>query len=183
MLQTQVNYWAYMENKRHNLAQEEQARNELTESIRHNVIGESFNRYNLAETKRHNRVAEQQGFMSIAEQRRSHEANEQIGRVNANTNRLQANIAATKMGFDNINTQYANRTNRMNAYTNQANSLIREGEYILKKKQYNLDEAALPARYIQALLPGLTSLSNKGNSNVVRRVTKTITKTKVRKSK
>jgi len=177
MLQTQVNYWAYMENKRHNLATEDQARQELSERIRHSVIDESFNRYNLAELKRHNKVAEQQGFMSIAEQRRSHLANEKIGQVNANTNRLQANIAATKIGFDNINTQYANRTNRMNAYTNQANSLIREGEYILKKKQYNLDEAALPARYIQAILPSVTNLG-KGETKVVRKITKTKVRTK-----
>lgn len=177
MLQTQVNYWAYMENKRHNLATEDQARQELSEKIRHSVIDEAFNRYNLAELKRHNQAAEQQGFMSISEQRRSHLANEKIGQVNANTNRLQANIAATKIGFDNINTQYANRTNRMNAYTNQANSLIREGEYVLKKKQYNLDEAALPARYIQAILPGITSFG-KGETKVVRKITKTKVRTK-----
>lgn len=176
MLQAQVNYWTFMEGKRHNLATEEQARNELAESIRHNVISEGFNRFSVHETRRHNLASEQLGFINASEVQRANRAQERIGQANANTNRLAANIQAQKVGFDNINTQYANRTARMNAYNNEANTIVRQQELLLKQKQYNLDVAEMPANYIRAFMPGLTSLAS-GKGDVVRKVTKTRTRT------
>nr|AVX53522.1 putative ORF1 [Marmot picobirnavirus] len=62
MTDIQVRYWANKESARHNLATEEQARNELVETNRHNVVGERETiRHNVAgerETKRHNVATE-----------------------------------------------------------------------------------------------------------------------------
>lgn len=129
MLSTQVQYWALQETKWHNRATEQQARNELketirshqateaigwanvNESIRHDVAMESetyrSNRAREVETHRANKEHERLQLYSITEQERHDIATENLTRqqigiqrgqlavaqVNANTNRLQANIA------------------------------------------------------------------------------------------
>lgn len=58
MLATQVSYWNLQETKRHNIAAESQARNELTETQRHNRRTEELQGWSIGETSRHNKAME-----------------------------------------------------------------------------------------------------------------------------
>lgn len=179
MLQTQVIYWQNREQARHNLVAEEQARNQLAEEVKHNRLTENLGFRNYAETAKHNRMTESQqqqsinlGYRNLSEEIRSHKANEGIqwanaktNRLNAHTNAFNARTQAMKVGYDNINTQYANRTARFNAYNNEANTAVRREELLQTKRRNDIMEAGVPAQYLN-LLPT-------PKIDVVRKVTKT----------
>jgi hypothetical protein len=92
MTDIQVRYWANKETGRHNLATEEQAKNELAETSRHNLVGENISRDTLTETSRHNVATETQAKKELVETKRSNKANESIKRTQ---NAIQAQNAST----------------------------------------------------------------------------------------
>lgn len=179
MLQVQVAYWQLQEAKQHNRATEEQARNELAEQVRHNQLTERLGFFNYAETAKHNRATEaltkenvKLGWYNASELARHNRQQEGIGRAqadvaarNAQTNAYNALTQARKVGYENVNTIYANKTNRMNAYNNQANTLVRQQELLQTKRANDIREAGVPAQYLN-MLPA-------PKTNVVRKVTKT----------
>nr|AVX53540.1 putative ORF1 [Marmot picobirnavirus] len=87
MTQIQVDYWRNVETKRHNVATEGQAVNELKEAKRHNTVGEKeTRRHNVAgekETKRHNIATESTEKGKLTETRRHNKAGESIDRYKA----------------------------------------------------------------------------------------------------
>lgn len=78
MLATQVQYWDLQERKRHNVATEAQARNELAESRRHNQEVESTNWFSVKESQRHNIASENLGFATLAESARHNRSTESL---------------------------------------------------------------------------------------------------------
>lgn len=182
MLQTQVAYWQLQETKQHNRATEGQARNELAELARHNQLTERLGFFNYAETAKHNRATEKIsrdnlriGWYNANELARHNVAQEGINLIgakanarNASTNAYNALTQARKVGYENINTIYANKTNRMNAINNQANTIVRQQELLQTKRANDIKEAGIPAQYLN-MLPT-------PKQNVVRKVTKTTVK-------
>lgn len=182
MLQTQVAYWQLQETKQHNRATEGQAQRELDELARHNQLTERLGFFNYAETAKHNRATErltqgnlQLGWFNAGELARHNKSQEQIGQIsalankrNAATNAYNALTQARKVGYENINTIYANKTNRMNAINNQANTVVRQQELLQTKRSNDIKEAGIPAQYLN-MLPT-------PKQNVVRKVTKTTVK-------
>lgn len=62
----QIAYWNLEENKRHNLASEELAQNQLIEAGRHNLADESIRQSQLNETQRANIVKEAQNAFALS---------------------------------------------------------------------------------------------------------------------
>lgn len=62
MLATQVSYWNYKENQRHNFISEDQGQQSIDETKRHNVKSEQQTDYYNAEIRRHNVASEQELF-------------------------------------------------------------------------------------------------------------------------
>jgi hypothetical protein len=148
MLPAQVQYWNVVETKRHNLATEEQSRNELHEVHRHNVVTEGqasenirlgwanlaeTHRHNVAyegethrhnfavesENIRHNQRGEQLTFMSTSEAIRHNLSNESIDRQRNNIQQ-QYNQGNLEIGRGNLAVAQANaNTNRIEAMTHQ----------------------------------------------------------------
>lgn len=79
MLNTQVQYWALQENKRHNLMTEAQAKSELDETRRRNLETERQGRVSLEEVSRHNREQESQGWFNARESVRHNKETESVG--------------------------------------------------------------------------------------------------------
>jgi hypothetical protein len=140
LLATQVQYFKYKEDQRHNLVAESQnkeqlsiARGNLEENIRHNVRTEEvswFNaqenqRHNLVnediawanqhETVRHNTVLESQGFAALEETKRHNRAQESIGRTQARASMIQANASVGQAKAAWLNAT----TNQYNAVTSR----------------------------------------------------------------
>lgn len=86
MLATQVQYWNYMENQRHNKATESQAKAELQETNRSNLVREGISKNTLDESVRHNKATEQISWNSLEETKRHNKAQEDIGFANVNEN-------------------------------------------------------------------------------------------------
>lgn len=172
MLATQIQYWQNVEISRHNRATEDTANRDLAERARHNVLTERLGYFNYAETAKHNRATERiqrdnvrLGYQNLSEAIRSHKASEAINWANARSKQQEVGVKAMQVGYENANTQYANRTNRMNAYTNEANATIRHLEYLQDKRANDIREAQIPAQYLN-LIPT-------PKIDVVRKVTKT----------
>lgn len=83
MLPTQVQYWSYKENQRHNLATETQAINELAETTRHNKVYE-------AESHRHNVATENISLWDLNEKVRHNLETEKIQNQEVDIHRIQA---------------------------------------------------------------------------------------------
>jgi hypothetical protein len=182
MLQTQVNYWTLVENRRHNLVTEGQEQQNiayrnrsLDETVRHNQVTETLGFQTLQEQTRHNvatedidrtrneiqagqlRVAQQQvalgyanlalGQAQLSETVRSHKANEAIGwgnvqvsQANANTNRMQALTAVSRMENDYEISKANVRINQQNADTDYRNSIINERNSVIRSREANVKE-------------------------------------------
>lgn len=84
MLATQVQYWNYMENQRHNKATEAQAKSELAETHRANLVKESISQGTLAENVRHNKEGESISWENLKEIGRHNVQQENIGFANVN---------------------------------------------------------------------------------------------------
>lgn len=80
MLATQVQYWDLQERKRHNVATEGQAQQELAESRRHNIEVEGANWFSVREAQRHNQATESLGFATLAESARHNRSTEELER-------------------------------------------------------------------------------------------------------
>lgn len=80
MLQVQVEYLKHLEQKRHDLAQEDIGYKTVFETVRHNQVAEDQNQQNINESIQHNRATEAIGYM---------QANAAL--KNAETNRMLAN--------------------------------------------------------------------------------------------
>lgn len=93
MTEIQLKYQNHLENVEHNRNTEEQARNELSETVRSNKAREGENRrHNIqteGETVRHNKVTESQTDKSIKETVRSNKARE---RENVRSNKARESI-------------------------------------------------------------------------------------------
>jgi hypothetical protein len=76
MTNQQIQYWSIQEQKRHNIASEEQNWYSIKEAQRHNIVSEDLGFKNLAETSRHNVVSESLGFANLAETSRHNRATE-----------------------------------------------------------------------------------------------------------
>lgn len=168
MLNTQVQYWANVEQKRHNLATEkqtdatiqEQKRHNvktetqtdtsLAETARHNVVQEQFNWANLEETARHNVQSEQLGWSTLSETTRHNVATE--SEINRH-NKVQESIGwsgAQSQRISALASQQQAQAAMMNARTNQnvATSTMalnfqkveesKENQNVLKQKWANM---------------------------------------------
>lgn len=104
MLATQVQYWTYKENQRHNMVSENQNLRSINESVRHNVQAEQVAWQNLSlqnralyETTRHNlateQISQQQnklGWSTLNETTRHNMAVESVQRTQAQAALQQA---------------------------------------------------------------------------------------------
>lgn len=115
MLNTQVQYWALQETKRHDLVTESIQRDTLNESIRHNTKSESQIDFQNMETQRHNMITEQFNWSTLNESIRHNKQMEGIGWTNAKAAQTQA---AASMKQAQAALQNA-ATNRVNAQTQQ----------------------------------------------------------------
>ncbi len=115
MLSAQVEYWKLVENKRHNIANEQWQNDSLLETERHNTVTEKYNYDVLGETKRHNDVSEALGFAELNERIRSNKAQENIGWSNAANQGKQAAAALQNAATNRINSEI----NQQNADTSQ----------------------------------------------------------------
>lgn len=120
MLAVQINFNTLQENIRHNMAMEEQARNELVESHRHNIVYESETyRHNVTteqETQRHNIIDEGIRQATLNETVRHNQANEGISWYEAITNRnLAESQAAANYAHANLANAQASHQNLVNA--------------------------------------------------------------------
>lgn len=79
MLATQVQYWANVENRRHNLATEAQSVNELAETIRTHKVNERISQQTQEETARHNLAQETLGWFNANEVQRHNQVGERLG--------------------------------------------------------------------------------------------------------
>lgn len=129
MLQTQINYWAYKEQQRSNLAKEDISRFSALETQTHNRATERQDYYNYLEGIRHNQAQEDIGYQNIglgyanlAEATRHNRATESIQKTQAQASILQAQAALTNAN-----------ANQRNASTNARNATTREYEYALSK--------------------------------------------------
>lgn len=164
------------ERHRHNITEEGTRISELNEATRHNKASEAIGWETLSETKRHNVATENLGMANLNETVRHNTTTEGIGmeqnrinwerakmensvnwanigvaQANANTNRLNAVQNARKISYDNLNTQYSNRTARLNAYSNEKNATLRQLELVNKQRETNIKEAELPAKYLSII--------------------------------
>ena len=127
MTANQINYWNLQETKRANQARE-------TEAQRHNVKTEEYSAGNLLETVRHNQAGEQEtarhnvqtenaAFMTAAEVARHNKAVENIDANKVKVQQGQLNETVRHNREQDSWLGYANRTNRMNAETNQYSAM------------------------------------------------------------
>lgn len=140
MLATQINYWSYVENKRHNLENERQGRDSIKESIRHNTSTERIQQAQVDESVRHNKVWESQNQWMNTETKRHNLASEHIGSrqadaayISAMASKSQAETARKNLTYTaqqaaaalkNAQSNYMNAaTNRYNAETNRATGI------------------------------------------------------------
>lgn len=165
MLATQIQYFKYKEDQRHNLVAESQnkeqlaiARGNLEENVRHNLQTEQvswFNaqenqRHNLVnediawanqhETVRHNTVMESQGFAALEESKRHNRAQESIGRTQARASLIQANasVGQAKAAWLNATTnQYNAVTSRMQLKNNTRETTARISNMRHQNRVYN----------------------------------------------
>lgn len=84
MTDIQVRYWTNKESQRHNIATENQAANELNETVRHNLSSENINQQQVSENVRHNKVNEGQNLLSLQETKRHNLVGESQGQQNIN---------------------------------------------------------------------------------------------------
>jgi len=151
MLQTQINYWSYLETVRHDVETEKEAtrsnKAKEAELNRHQVVVE-------IETERHNRAMEDYNFQSLAETIRSNKERERltaqeiqnnfilgqesnrIATYNAQTNRKAVEYNYS-IGLKNVRVAEKNaETNRLNAYTQQQ-SVANQNWYNRQQAQSN----------------------------------------------
>lgn len=129
MLATQVQYWSYVEGKRHNVETEKELNRHNVETERetnrHNLQQEDLGnrtlqeqvRHNMTveiETTRHNVATEQLGYAQLGEQIRHNTQTEYIAQFDADTRRAQLAINWAELG---VHQQDAN-TRRFVAETN-----------------------------------------------------------------
>lgn len=100
MLATQVSYWNYKENQRHNIQTE-------FENVRHNKRSEELIDFSNRETQRHNLKTESQTDWYNSETQRHNLATENIGYIQANAAQQQAKAALLNAN-----------TNRLNGFIN-----------------------------------------------------------------
>lgn len=119
MTDIQVKFWANNENvrhnqateyetNRHNVATENQAANELQETVRSHKMNELLTHQQNLETQRHNAATELLGIQTLGETIRHNKLNEGIALFQAQET-YRHNVATEK------NQQYANTTQRMSA--------------------------------------------------------------------
>lgn len=146
MTKNQIDYQSLVETRRANRAREQQAALDYEENKRKNLAGESLTASAQAETGRHNRVVEEETNRSnlvneaqgaqklviennkLIEQQRSNRANESIKAGNL------AELQRHDIAQENIS-NYGNVIAGMNAATNQMNSRVNYGNYILETKK------------------------------------------------
>lgn len=113
MLPTQVTYWAYKENQRHNLVAEAQGQQSIDESVRHNKTTEAQTDFYNTEMKRHNLASEEigrtQAYASLlgayAAQSQAAAAHRQAAaaETNARTNQFEAATRRTSQSITSFN--------------------------------------------------------------------------------
>lgn len=134
MLNTQVQYWALQESKRHNLMTEAQARHELDETRRRNLETERQGRVSLDETSRHNREQENQGWFNARESARHNKESESVGwsTLQENTRHNQAyesiqdrqtQIREAMLPYEQSESQMRTSTGYVNSATNAGDKL------------------------------------------------------------
>lgn len=118
MLATQVQYWQYKENQRHNIAYEKLTDFQNREQQRHNLETESQGRQSLTETVRHNKASESLSLKSLNETIRHNKVGEQVSLANLNET-IRHNRATEGISYQNIALGYANlaETKRHNIQT------------------------------------------------------------------
>lgn len=147
MLQTQVNYWAYKEQQRSNLANEAIARFNAAENQRSHQAQESIMYFNATENQRHNMATENQAYYSYLEGVRHNKATEDISYRNIQlgydtlTETSRHNRAAESIGraqarasliSANASVLNANASMR-NAAANERNATTKAGELALSR--------------------------------------------------
>lgn len=138
----------YGENKRHNVAYENEThRNNvavLEETKRHNVVNETeTHRHNVAiesETNRHNVVTELVSMNSLAETVRSHKANEEIAQGNLIVYRDLSSASASQAQAALVSAAAAQLNAKTNAYNAETSRLQ------LNIQQQNADTNAANAK-------------------------------------
>lgn len=123
MLATQVQYWNYVENKRHNMATEEQARQDLIELSRSNRVREGISRSSLDESVRHNKASESLGWGNLSEVGRHNVAEEQIGFSNINELSRHNQATETLLPYQQGNYQMQTTTGYVNAGVNAGDKI------------------------------------------------------------
>lgn len=164
MTRNQIDYWSYVESKRHNQEVEkeqhraaraneveQQRRNRADERIRRetNIINSTFNEQRSAETQRHNYATELATVQSLENER----ARNTLGYYSANLGLESARVAAG-VGYANVGLGYANlaenqrhslemeATNRINAQTNFGNLGVNARNMLLseQKQKFEVDK-------------------------------------------
>lgn len=148
MLQTQVNYWAYKEQQRSNLANEAIARFNAVENQRSHKAQEGIMYFNATENQRHNLATERQAYYSYLEGVRHNKATEDIGyrnvqlgydtltetsrhnRATESIGRVQAQASLISAKASALN---ANASMR-NAAANERNATTKAGELALLRR-------------------------------------------------
>lgn len=132
MLQVQVEYLKHLENKRHNLVQEDIGYKQvdigyktINETIRHNTVSENQNQQQINESIRHNRATEAIGYM---------QANAALQQ--AETSRMLANAQVPLIEMQAKNT-------RNQAYLNYYKAQNESATVNFNKLRYGVSEDAL----------------------------------------
>lgn len=140
MTRLQLDYAKYLEDRRHDLASEAQAANELSEAIRTHQVNEGISRRNVANSERYTSSQIEAAKASIRQADRSLDLKEsqqnwqqQIDRFNANLQAQKNNIEKDKLVLD--KDKFANGKTQWNAEYAQ-----KRKEYDLAVKQFKLDK-------------------------------------------
>lgn len=151
MLDVQVSYVRYLEDKRHNLATEDLTRENLQENKRHNLVTEDQGYISLAETNRHNLVVEQ-------ETNRHNVVTENIGWAQASAAQQQA--AASLRQADIAQSRYElSRLEYLTSTMPQASANIALTK--ARTQQTYQDTAMKPIEYVtNTIIGGANAVAN-----------------------
>lgn len=126
MTSNQIDYWKMKESSRHNLATEEQARNELGENRRHNLRAESLSNKDISERIRHDVVSEGISRGDLAEKIRHDVRQEQLSQFSNQTGRISALAQWRNANSQALQAQAALERNDLNRLE-QVNALRTQG--------------------------------------------------------
>lgn len=159
MLATQVSYWTYKENQRHNVATEREVR-------RHNIKAETQTDFYNAELQRHNLKTEAQSDWYNAETKRHNLASESIGRTQAQAALRQARAAESQASTawfnaqtNRLSQQSTQKLNEQLAATSAAQSKMYESQASLNEENTRLRSQEVSQGWTSAYSNAITAVS------------------------